>query len=295
MIKTNYSYRVAVLLAAYNGERWMHEQLAAIESQIDVSLDVFVSVDLSSDRTHELFQVLAGTDSRIHLLSYGERFGGAAPNFYRLISEVNFSNYDFVAFADQDDIWHPDKLQRACGTLSSGNADVYSSNVTAFWADGHEELIDKAQPQRQLDHFFEAAGPGCTYVFKQEVMQELQAFVRTLPSNVKNEVLHDWLSYAFCREKGYRWYIDPEPSMRYRQHESNQVGTNNNWAAYKKRFAVIRNKTYRKQVEALIATVAPERLLDISNRFFLLKNFTQLRRRRRDRYFLLVMLLLGIY
>lgn len=286
---------VAVVLAAYNGEQWLEEQLESLSLQEGICLTLFVSVDLSTDKTYEMYQQAAEANSKIQLLPYGQRFGGAAPNFYRLISEVDFTDYDFVAFADQDDIWHSDKLKWACNVLRSGRADVYSSNVTAFWADGREELIDKAQPQRELDHFFEAAGPGCTYVFKQKVMLELQSFVRCLPEQVKKDVLHDWLAYAFCRERGYRWYIDHEPSMRYRQHDSNQVGTNNNWAAYKKRFAMIRSKSYRKNVEALVAVVAPACLSDIKSRFFLIRNFSRLRRRARDRYFLLIMLLLGIY
>lgn len=287
--------RVAVVLAAYNGGQWLQEQIASISAQNTINISIFISVDKSVDGTYEVLKVLSESDTELKLLPYGERFGGAAPNFYRLISEVDFSDYDFVAFADQDDIWHPDKLKRACGILNDGQADVYSSNVTAFWADGREELIDKAQPRRLLDHFFESAGPGCTYVFKRGVMLELQKFVRTLPAHVRSEIIHDWLSYVFCRERGYRWYIDPEPSMRYRQHESNQIGTNNNWKAYKKRFSLIHHKSYRKQVEALVETVAPNRLPDISSRFFLVKNFTQLRRRPRDRYFLLIMLVLGIY
>lgn len=287
--------KVAILLAAYNGASWLVEQLDSILNQSGARLTIFVSLDLSTDKSFDLCKRLADTHVEVQLLSYGERFGGAAPNFYRLISEVNFSDYDLVAYADQDDIWLPDKIKRASDVLRSGKSDVYSSNVTAFWADGREELVDKAQPSRRLDYFFEAAGPGCTYVFKQKVMLELQIFVRSLPEDVKKEVLHDWLSYAFCRERGYRWYMDPTPSVRYRQHESNVVGTNNNWMAYKKRFALIRTKAYRKRVESLVGTVAPQHLADISSRFFLLKNFMQLRRRKRDRYFLLFMLLLGIY
>lgn len=295
MQKTSNLPRVAVLLSAYNGERWLHGQISSIENQDDVQLDIYVSIDLSTDGTLAFFEKASSVNPNIRILPYGARFGGAAPNFYRLISEVDFTGYDFVVFADQDDIWHPDKLQRACCILSSGWADVYSSNVIAFWEKGHEERIDKAQPQRKFDHFFEAAGPGCTYVFKQEVMLKLQEFVRVLPENTKKTILHDWLSYGFCREQGYRWYIDPNPSIRYRQHENNQIGTNNNWVAYKKRFFMIWNQDYRKQVELLVGTVAPEHLSDISSRLFLLKNFSQLRRRPRDRYFLLVLLLLGIY
>ena len=43
--------RVAVLMAAYNGERWIHSQLDSIWSQEGVTVDVFVSLDVSSDST----------------------------------------------------------------------------------------------------------------------------------------------------------------------------------------------------------------------------------------------------
>jgi len=116
--------KVAVLFAAYNGANWLVEQLDSILNQSDVRLTVCISLDLSTDESFDLCKRLADTHAEVKLLNYGERFGGAAPNFYRLISEVDFSSYDFVAYADQDDIWLPDKLKRACDVLCSGKADV---------------------------------------------------------------------------------------------------------------------------------------------------------------------------
>jgi rhamnosyltransferase len=55
------------------------------------------------------------------------------------------------------------------------------------------------------------------------------------------------------------------------------------------------NKEYRRNVELLTSVIAPDKLNLISNRLYLVKNFKQLRRRSRDRYFLLLMLLLNIY
>ena len=56
--------------------------------------------------------------------------------------------------------WFKDKLIRAVSAIEENNCNAYSSNVTAFWPDGKEALIDKAQPLRKWDYFFEAAGPG---------------------------------------------------------------------------------------------------------------------------------------
>jgi rhamnosyltransferase len=43
---------------------------------------------------------------------------------------------------------------------------------------------------------------------------------------------HDWLIYAYARHKGFKWVIDPLPSLKYRQHDSNQLGVNAGWRAF---------------------------------------------------------------
>ena len=231
--------KVAVLLAAYNGSLWLRPQLQSILSQNGVDVHVYVSVDSSNDGTEALVSELARIDHRITVLPFGERFGGAAGNFFRLIREVDISNFDFVSFSDQDDIWYLDKLERAIQSLREVNGDCYSSNVLAFWDDGRERLIDKAQPLRDWDFLFEAAGPGCTYVIKGAIVDDVKLLLASRSSEMGKVGLHDWFIYALARSKGYRWMIDPQPSMAYRQHHSNQVGINAGWRAYRARASII--------------------------------------------------------
>lgn len=70
---------IAVLIATYNGEHWLLEQLQSILNQKDVTVHVFVSDDLSTDQTWSLLQSIS--DDRITLLPRGEKFGSAAQNF----------------------------------------------------------------------------------------------------------------------------------------------------------------------------------------------------------------------
>lgn len=224
--------KVAVCLAAYNGIAWLPEQIDSILAQQHVAVTVFVSVDASSDGTESLIDAWAQREVRIVPLPMGLRFGGAAANFFRLLKEVDFSGFDYVALSDQDDVWSPEKLQRAVTTLRNEAADGYSSNVEAFWPDGRQCLIDKAQPQRAWDFLFEAAGPGCTYVGSRQMMLDFKKFLCEQGELVGEVTLHDWLLYAFARARGYRWVIDAQPSMRYRQHPHNQVGVNVGWRAY---------------------------------------------------------------
>ena len=124
---------VAILLAAYNGTQWVDEQLSTILIQLDVVVHVFISVDLSTDNTYEWCKQLETSNHNVTVLGYGERFGGAAKNFYRLIKEVDFSSFDYVALSDQDDIWLPSKLTHAVKLITTKKLDAFSSDVVAFW------------------------------------------------------------------------------------------------------------------------------------------------------------------
>jgi rhamnosyltransferase len=287
---------VAVLLSAYNGISWIEEQILSILSQKDTSIEIFISVDLSDDKTYEWCQDCARENINIKVLPYGERFGGAAKNFFRLIRDVDFSYFDYIALSDQDDIWGSSKLHHAIRAIKQDDLDGYSSDVIAFWANGREKLVKKSFPQKKLDYFFEAAGPGCTYVLKQQSAQKFKNFLIKNWEYINLVELHDWMIYAYFRSQGMKWKIDNRPLMRYRQHDHNQVGLNSGLKAYLIRFNKIKIKWYRNEVRKIIYLLNESSEKDISlKRFFLIKNFWYLRRRPRDAIFLLFMITLRIF
>lgn len=250
--------KVAVLLAAYNGMQWIEEQLASILAQIDVDLTVYISVDLSTDGTEAWCLDFSGKHDAVVVLPPAGRFGGASRNFFRLIRDVDLSDYDFVAFADQDDLWHRDKLQRAVQTIQHRQVEGYSSNVIAFWADGRSQLVNKAQPQVEWDYLFEAAGPGCTYVLSRQLVKSLKGSILVNWDKLKEVSLHDWYCYAYARSHGFSWFIDPEPSMHYRQHEKNQFGVNNGSSALLARYKMIRDGWWFTQIQLIADVVGLE-------------------------------------
>lgn len=293
IIKKNIKPKVAVLLAAYNGKEWIGEQIRTIFNQVDVDITVFISVDLSTDDTYEWCIRLSKLDKRVFVLPYGTCFGGAGKNFYRLIREVDFSSYDYVSLADQDDVWLENKLISAISIIREKSVNGYSSNVLAFWLDGREQLIIKSQPQKQFDFLFEAGGPGCTYVLTKNSFEKFKNFLINEPS-AENFKLHDWLIYAFYRAHNLGWFIDNIPYMRYRQHEKNQVGFNKGFKAYVSRFEQVKDRLFREEVLKLLTLLG----LPIGfrfNRMFLILNFNKLRRRRRDIFILLGFNILGLF
>lgn len=224
--------QIAVCLAAYNGMRWLRGQIETILEQVDVEVTLFVSVDLSSDGTIDYVEDLALKNQKVILLPYGMRFGGAARNFFRLLTDVDFSDFGYIAFADQDDDWCRDKLKRAVNMLEICQADGYSSNVTAFWEDGRRIQTDKAQAQREWDFLFESAGPGCTYVMRPMLVHRIKDCIAQNHREMAQVGLHDWFVYAFARANGFKWVIDDFSGLLYRQHASNEVGVNWGMRAY---------------------------------------------------------------
>ena len=298
------TFKCAVLLAAYNGIQYIAEQVESIFQQINVDVMLFISVDLSTDGTLEWVTQLAKENSNVKLLPYGERFGGAAKNFFRLIKDVDLSSFDYVAFADQDDRWNLDKLARAINVLKDSDYSAYSSNVIAFWPDGKQRLVVKSQPQTRYDFIFEGAGPGCTYVIDIQLMSKIKEHMLLHWDLLQEVWLHDWFCYAFARTKNYKWFIDPVPSMDYRQHINNQIGAKKGLKAYLSRFRYIRSGFWFKQI-LLIARLVEFKSINFNelesfNRSKLLSlsfKARQCRRRKSDQLFFFficwLMILLG--
>ena len=235
-------------MASYNGLSWISEQIDSIVNQEGVIVTIYVSDDISNDGTYNYLCKLSEFNAQIQLLSRKVKFGGAGSNFYRLIQEVNISGFDFIAFADQDDIWESDKLINHISLAKQHKADGVSSNVIAFWPNGKKRLITKSKPLLKWDFLFESAGPGCTFLMTPWLVNSLRKLLVDENSPAKKVVLHDWLTYAVCRAHGHKWVIDYRPSIQYRQHENNVIGANSGLKAKWIRLVKLKQGWYRAEV-----------------------------------------------
>lgn len=240
-----------ILLATYNGERWLPEQIDSIHSQQDVDVRVVVSDDQSADGTLGVLREYEASFSLTILPAQAERCGNANRNFLRLVRDADIGDAAYVALADQDDIWYPHKLTRAIARLSSEGAQAYSSDVEAFWPDGRTRIVKKSHLQKRQDHLFGSPGPGCTFVFTRALFLEMREWVTKHFAALVKLWVHDWILYAYARSKGYRWVIDDMPTMRYRQHQSNEIGANSGITAIQRRLAVVKEGRYRYNIVAI--------------------------------------------
>ena len=226
----NRKQNIAVLLAAYDGEKYIRTQLDSILNQINVDVSIFISVDKSSDYSLSIVQEYAKLFPKIvTILPYGIKYGSAAKNFFRLIMEVDLSQYDYVALSDQDDIWESDKLSHGIKEICKYKSSALSSDVIAFWPDGKEKILRKNYPQTKYDYLFESAGPGCTFILKYDLVSQLKLDLIKNKAKLDLIWMHDWFIYSYARQKGFKWVIDKNPLIRYRQHASNEVGARSGW------------------------------------------------------------------
>ena len=262
--------RVAILLAAYNGEKFLKQQVESIISQENVSISVFISLDKSTDKSDEIIDGLAQINSNVHKIYHEFKEPRAGRNIFYLIKEVDFTEFDYIGFADQDDIWFSDKIYESVKKLSTSEYSAYSANVISKKINSEKSrIVYKDYTQKKWDYLFESAGPGCTYVIKKETAIKLKKQVSIKWDKIININHPDWFIYAFVKSHGENWFIDRVPRMIYIQHLNNDMGENRGYRAIIRRARMLLSKYWFQQ------SVTIAECLDIESSKFC-KNYTGL-------------------
>lgn len=269
--------RVAVLMATFNGEKYLKEQIDSIIHQKNIQLELFISDDASTDNSLKIIQSYCDQFKNIKCINHS-KIGGPAKNFYYLINNINIINFDFISLSDQDDIWLQYRLINAVDKLRCNNADGYSSDVIAVDKSRHYlKTIKKSFRQKKFDYLFETPGPGCSFVLSNKTVSYLQT---RLINNVLDFPYHDWLIYALTRQKKLKWVIDEQPSLLYRQHNNNYMGANFGFLGGLKRFnRILCGDYYREFIFLYSHLELKEKNLNFVQVCFFIRNFYHTRRR----------------
>ena len=247
-IQEMYLPSVLVLLASYNGELWIGEQLDSIACQEGVDVHIVISDDCSDDSTLDVIEQKRLEGKSLNVISRTFKSGSAGQNFLDLFRNVDLTNYEYVAFSDQDDIWFPGKLRTAIDALKKSGCGGYSSSVEAFWPSGRSKVLHQAANVSEIDFLFEGGGQGCSFVLAADVFCRVQNFLLHNDDATKKFYYHDWLVYLLVRCWGVKWYFDPSPSMSYRQHGGNDTGARFGFNAVLQRIRLIRSGWYKDQI-----------------------------------------------
>jgi glycosyltransferase involved in cell wall biosynthesis len=220
-----------VLLSSYNGARFIAEQIESIRRQTLVRWTLMVRDDGSSDETVSILESLAAAEPRMVLLRDGRGNLGPAQSFGTLMQAALDAGAEYVALADQDDIWHPDKLEYELETLRTREAAVGRAVPLLVHSDLavvdeelrsiHESFLDfqRLMPDRGallprlLTQNFVT---GCTTVINRALLR----VVLPLPE----VVMHDWW-LALCAASLGEILWCPRATVLYRQHGRNAAGS----------------------------------------------------------------------
>lgn len=217
---------ITVLLATYNGEKYLSEQLDSLLGQSFNNFKILIRDDGSVDGTKAIIDSYCEKyPDKISVIE-GEKTGSACRNFFKLVDAVND---DYIMFCDQDDVWLPKKIEKTFKKMSEVESEAPGLPVLV-----HSDLkvVDK-ELNVLSDSFFEfqAISPerdklnnllvqnnvtGCTVMINREMLKLAKEAPKTC-------VMHDWWLALLACCFGRSAYIK-EPLMLYRQHGNNQVG-----------------------------------------------------------------------
>ncbi len=235
--------KVYVLLATYNGAPYVKAQLDSLLAQTRKVDQVIVRDDGSNDPTAEVLQDYHRTYPGWINVEYGDNLGFVG-NFMHLIRHAPLDG-EFYFFCDQDDIWLPQKIERALNLLEATDTPkLYFSRLTYtnehLTATGMSPNVTRTGLGNVL---FENLATGCTIAFNLPLLKKLQ---QGNPDH-RHIIAHDWWTYLVAAALG-EVVFDPEPTILYRQHAANSLGAEKGFIAeLKSRYQNYAKGTWHKR------------------------------------------------
>lgn len=210
-------YKVQVLLSTYNGEKYIKEQIESILNQKEVEVSLLIRDDGSSDKTIEIIGKLA--DKNNNIIYYKDENLGPARSFMDLLYKSG--EYDYYAFADQDDIWRKQKLISAINMLKEkeNEPSLYMSALEVV--DENLNLIETKKVNGKLSFEGEMIrnfATGCTMVLNKKLCDIIKQY------NPSYLIMHDSWITRVCYAVGGNVIIDDNSYIKYRQHTGNVLG-----------------------------------------------------------------------
>ena len=226
---------IDILLATYNGEKYLKEQIESILNQTYSNIRLIISDDCSTDKTKEIIKEYEKKDNRI--IGYFHEINlGYVKNFEFLLSKVENEIY---MLSDQDDVWLPTKVEHTYKKLKETDADlvftdleVVNEKLETIYPSFNDFMllsrkIKKYLHSYRLQYLYNCV-TGCTLISKSKWIKEIVP----IPTDSKY-LIHDYWMGLIIALKGKLTYM-PETYIKYRQHGNNQVGTDKISHGFKK-------------------------------------------------------------
>ncbi len=210
-------HSVTVVIATYNGEKYLREQLDSLLEQIGVAVTILVRDDGSKDGT---INILKEYQDKGLLTWYTGSHLNVQKSYLDLLKNAPVS--DYYAFCDQDDVWDKNKLLVAVTELDELPQDKPSIYYCGQrLVDENQKLISNhiiATDRSPHTNFLISNIAGCTAVFNQKLVDAVN---RKKPEFI---LMHDSWLFKVCLALGGSYFADSAAHINYRQHENNVAG-----------------------------------------------------------------------
>ena len=210
--------KVTILMGVRNGAAHLPAQLDSIAAQTYDNWQLICSDDGSSDDTRSIVQRFADDHPGRVTLRDGPQVGFSA-NFMKMVADLP-SDTDFVSFADQDDIWEPDKIARGLALLNDTNATPTLYCVRCwYWYPTTDRRVASVMPTRPTgfrNALIENIATGNSILLNPAAAR----LARDAAARTVSVFAHDWWLYLLISGVGGQVVFDTgAPSLLYRQHD----------------------------------------------------------------------------
>ncbi len=234
---------ITVLMATCNGAAYLEQQLRSITIQSRPPTQLIISDDGSTDDTPDILaRFINNAPFPVTTITGPQK--GVAQNMLALQA---LAPQGYVAFADQDDVWMPDKLARSVEALSKIPANrpaLYTARRIITDADMNPKGITK--PLRRSPGFANALvqniAPGNTIMLNPTALALAQSAAGELTTHTPP--YHDWWLYQLVTGTGGKVIFDPRPTLYYRQHKGNYLGAGKGISKRLQRLKALFDGTY---------------------------------------------------
>jgi glycosyltransferase involved in cell wall biosynthesis len=236
---------VYILMSTYNGQKYIKSQIESLLSQTYQDIKILIRDDGSSFPTTSILKSYENKYSFVTVF-YEDNIG-VVHSFFRLLEKVP-DEAGYIAFCDQDDLWLPDKIQRAVDKIKQNNSAMpvmYCSSLNV--SDENLNFLYKTKPAKKIglrNSLFENIATGCTIVLNKNAFLLLSG----KKIDYSKIMMHDFWFYIVISAFG-EIVFDPVPFICYRQHKKNVIGYSKGPAFWYKRF--LRFKNYNKNERRL--------------------------------------------
>lgn len=217
---------ISIALATYNGETYICEQLESLAAQTLLPSELIVCDDGSQDRTLELVEAFAKrAPFPVHIYRNEERLGYRA-NFMKA---AGLCSGDLIAFCDQDDVWHRQKLACLSPQFDSPNILLVYHNAWVTAADLKpvramlsRQIVERLTGRLLPSPWFHPY--GYMIIFRRQLITLSDLWRDSVDPNVSSSTMaHDQWFFFLASMLGEAAFID-EPLVSYRQHGGNAYG-----------------------------------------------------------------------